>query len=116
MNRPARRYLYFRFVLTYLWAKSQGNLSWAERVETRKVFWATPRGPYLHKSTLLSLARDISGVELPSSLYEGKVFERPAKAREPEEELIFAAKLRKAFLKENWDERSDEEYEASDKE
>ncbi|KAJ9374586.1 hypothetical protein DTO282E5_669 [Paecilomyces variotii] len=72
-NRPSRRYLYFRFIVTYLHAKNTGNTSFTEKVEDRNRFWASP-GPYLRHSTLISLARNISGCDLPPSLLEDTTF------------------------------------------
>jgi hypothetical protein len=58
--------------MTYLNAKRSGSTTWADKVE--KFLWATP-GAYLEESTLLILGRNISGVELPPSLYEGMPFQ-----------------------------------------
>lgn len=66
-NRPARRFLYLRFIITYLHAKVNGNTSFTNSIESRRIFWAS-EGQYLHNSTLCSLARNISGLELPESL------------------------------------------------
>lgn len=52
-----------------------GNTDWTSKVEKKTELWATP-GEYLRKSTLLSLARNISGFELPPSLYSSTTFER----------------------------------------
>ena len=32
-NRPARRFLYFRYIMTYLYYKKLGQLQWVGRVE-----------------------------------------------------------------------------------
>lgn len=66
-NQPARRFLYFRFLVTYIHAKMLGNTAFTSTVESRKEFWASP-GKYLERSTLKSLARNISGLELPPSI------------------------------------------------
>lgn len=42
-------------------------MSFTNSVENRKIFWASG-GEYLHRSTLRSLARNISGLELPEPL------------------------------------------------
>lgn len=42
-------------------------MSFTNSVDNRKIFWASG-GEYLHRSTLRSLARNISGLELPESL------------------------------------------------
>ena len=53
-----------------------GQISFTSSVEGKKDFWASP-GPYLRQSTLTSLARNISGLELPPSItsntFEDKV-------------------------------------------
>ncbi|PKY01790.1 hypothetical protein P168DRAFT_329706 [Aspergillus campestris IBT 28561] len=68
-NRPARRFLYFRFLITYLNAKRANNTAFTSTVESKDQFWASP-GDYLERSTLKSLARNISGLELPPTLLE----------------------------------------------
>lgn len=45
-----------------------------ETVECKEDFWASP-GPYLRKSTLIALARNILGLKLPSALIEDRTFE-----------------------------------------
>ncbi|KAJ5241048.1 uncharacterized protein N7469_002639 [Penicillium citrinum] len=73
-NRPAKRYLYFRFVMTYLHWKKNGILTpFVSNVETVRQFWPTP-GPYLRQSMLCALARNISGVDLPNSLVQDRTF------------------------------------------
>jgi len=114
-NRPARRYLFFRFVIFYLYTKASGNNTVNEKVN-RHDFWPT-MGRYLHRSTLVTLARCVSGTELPPSLLEMNTFE-------PDEELdkrmgqdigmLLGAELREAFIssmeeKEKDDEEEDEE-------
>ncbi|PTU19127.1 hypothetical protein P175DRAFT_0494281 [Aspergillus ochraceoroseus IBT 24754] len=69
-NQPAHRYLFFRFIISYLYAKANGNTMVREKVN-RKDFWPII-GRYLHKSMLVTLARSVSGTELPRSLVEGK--------------------------------------------
>jgi hypothetical protein len=46
-----------------------GQTSFTSSVEGKKDFWASSPGPYLRQSTLTSLARNISGLELPPSIY-----------------------------------------------
>lgn len=58
--------------------------------------WASP-GPYLEKSMLCSLARNISGVELPPPLYEDTTFKSDQPAGSPED-LLLASSLREATL------------------
>ncbi|KAK2762298.1 hypothetical protein FQN54_001308 [Arachnomyces sp. PD_36] len=94
-NRPARRYLYFRFVMSYLNCKRTGNTEWTKKVDSKTVFWASP-GEYLEKSTLLSLGRNISGFELPPPLYEGNTFDAPS-APDNDYEVAMSMKLRDAL-------------------
>jgi hypothetical protein len=68
-NRPAKRYLYFRYLITYLTQKWKGNLSWVGEVETRNHVWASPR-PYLRRSTLQTLAQQAFGEDLPEHLFD----------------------------------------------
>ncbi|KAJ5113262.1 hypothetical protein N7456_001796 [Penicillium angulare] len=72
-NRPARRYLYFRFIVTYIFRKkTDAESDFVQNVET-KGLWATP-GPYLRNSMLNVLSRNISGHELPPPILEGSTF------------------------------------------
>lgn len=48
-----------------------------DKHENETEFWASP-GKYLKRSTLISLARNISGLELPPSVYEDMTFETSA--------------------------------------
>jgi hypothetical protein len=57
--------MYFRFVISYLHAKKADNSEYTERVEGKEHFWASP-GNYLRH---VYLARNISGLELPPSVY-----------------------------------------------
>ena len=41
-NRTAQRYLYFRFLVTYLHAKMMGNKEFTSTVDGRQHFWASP--------------------------------------------------------------------------
>lgn len=63
------------------------------------MFWASP-GPYLRRSTLLTLARNISGVELPPTLIEDQTFEAPDDLSPQQAEdanMLLSAKLRDAI-------------------
>ncbi|KAL5043280.1 hypothetical protein BDW71DRAFT_127650 [Aspergillus fruticulosus] len=66
-HRPAKRSLYFRFLITYVYAGKKGNSAFTSTVESRTKFWQNP-GKYLEYSTLKSLARNISALKLPMSL------------------------------------------------
>lgn len=81
-SRPARRYPYFRFIITYLHAKSAGNKEFTGSVGFQRSFWASG-GQWLNGSTLMSLAQNISGVELPDTIKEDSFFD----ADIPEEEV-----------------------------
>ncbi|KAJ5475290.1 hypothetical protein N7539_008356 [Penicillium diatomitis] len=71
-NRPRRRYLYFRFIMSYLNAKRQNVVNLSVPLETKQ-FWPSPGG-YLHESTLKIMARSVSGCELPPPLISGQTF------------------------------------------
>jgi len=73
-NRPARRYLYLRFLATYMYAKKIEYTRFTEAVETNRDFWPSP-GPYLEKSTLLAVAKT-AGLVLPESILGNTTFER----------------------------------------
>ncbi|KAF7714342.1 Uncharacterized protein PECH_003048 [Penicillium ucsense] len=71
-KRPRRRYLYFRFIMSYLNAKRQNMVNLSVPLETKQ-FWPSPGG-YLHESTLKIMARSVSGCELPPPLISGQTF------------------------------------------
>ena len=62
-TQPARRYLYFRYMLTFqhLWKDSR---EWAQRIMWLKYAWEIP-GPYLRRSMLLNLVTKAGGGDLP---------------------------------------------------
>ncbi|KAL5001971.1 hypothetical protein BDV10DRAFT_159143 [Aspergillus recurvatus] len=70
-NPPARRYLYFRFIIPYLHAIAKGNTVLSEKV-SRKNFWFSVGRYYQCLSSSLAA---FPGNELPPSLSEGKTFE-----------------------------------------
>ena len=81
-------------------ARRLGNTQFTEAVEGKERFWASP-GPYLRKSTLISLARNILGIELPSTLIEDQTFEKPGdlSAQQAEDaNLLLSAQLRDAII------------------
>ncbi|KAJ9208722.1 hypothetical protein C8Q69DRAFT_460581 [Paecilomyces variotii] len=116
-NRPAKRYLYFRFIVTYLYHKRRAsNLEWVAQVEAKGTLWATP-GPYLRKSMLIALARRASDHYAPEAFWNGvfeEVNESPSRSATEEETLSYAlsvqidAKMDSAH-EENMKEGSDEE-------
>lgn len=59
-NRPGRRFVYFRFVITYLKAKARGWCDFTRAVEHQEIEWALP-GKYLEKSALVTLAKYMAG-------------------------------------------------------
>jgi hypothetical protein len=74
VNGSVRFWIYLQnFIISTIYALQNDNAKFLERVENREVFWASP-GSYLRKSTLVSLARNISGLELPPSLYQDTTF------------------------------------------
>ncbi|KAJ5901536.1 hypothetical protein N7495_002064 [Penicillium taxi] len=93
-NRPRRRYLYFRFIVSYLWQKRRQTANamniLAEKTDARK-FWPSG-GAYLQKSTLQTLARCISGCEIPNDLIENQTFDESSDpARDIQAGMVLAA-------------------------
>ncbi|OBT66253.1 hypothetical protein VE03_04344 [Pseudogymnoascus sp. 23342-1-I1] len=68
-NRPARRYLYLRFVMTVLQQQRLGNTELLDYLKERVYLWGLP-GPYLRKSMLLALARRFSDQGLLECFYD----------------------------------------------
>jgi hypothetical protein len=93
-NRPARRYLYFRYIISYLTARKEGNEEWTGDLEIRGTLWASP-GKYLRKSLLRVLAKEVSDTVLPESLTEQTTFEEVVRnsPRSPEEEETLGQSL-----------------------
>ncbi|KAJ9286803.1 hypothetical protein DTO021C3_5535 [Paecilomyces variotii] len=93
-SRPAKRYLYFRFIITYLFHKRRAsNLEWVEEVEAKGTLWATP-GPYLRKSMLVALARRASDHYAPEAFWNGTFEEsKESPGRSAAEEEILAHAL-----------------------
>ncbi|KAK5445268.1 hypothetical protein LTS15_010049 [Exophiala xenobiotica] len=92
-NRPARRFLYFRFIITFLNSRNFGNFDFSNSVEAQRNFWASP-GQYLRKSTLIVLARNISGLRLPTSIYGTTTFEDDTMKQDEQEEANLLLALR----------------------
>lgn len=84
--------------MTYLHAKATGNKPFTDSVESKTTFWASG-GPYLHQSTLKSLARSISGLELPPTI-TASTFEDPAISESDAEMAgeMAAARVREAAV------------------
>ncbi|KAJ5826722.1 hypothetical protein N7447_003485 [Penicillium robsamsonii] len=92
-NRPRRRYLYFRFLISYLHAKRLNLGDITEKVEARK-FWPSG-GEYLNKSTLKTLAQCVSGCELPDEFVTNRTFEGSAdESRNLQAGMILGADIR----------------------
>ncbi|GBF64393.1 hypothetical protein TMEN_7091 [Trichophyton mentagrophytes] len=72
-NRPAKRYLYFRFLMTYLMIKRHGQVNWIREVEAAKHPWSIP-GEYLERTMLPKLARNVADTILPKRFYNGMTF------------------------------------------
>jgi hypothetical protein len=73
-NRPRRRFLYLRFLISYLWSKRESVPGLERKVESNR-FWPSA-GSYLQHSTLQTLARCISGCEIPKDLTTEHTFTR----------------------------------------
>ncbi|KUJ10066.1 uncharacterized protein LY89DRAFT_268856 [Mollisia scopiformis] len=71
-NRPAKRYLYFKFVMTYIRCLEEDDslkLAIMDKLEGKGNMWATA-GKYLRKSTLLILAKSAHDNFLPEIFFE----------------------------------------------
>lgn len=77
-NRPRRRYLYMRFIISYLWCKRNAVPGLDEKVESKR-FWPSA-GTYLERSTLQTLARCISGCQIPKDLTAEHTFDHPSRS------------------------------------
>lgn len=88
--------------MTYLQAKIHGHKGFTDTVEANDEFWASPR-EYLRKSTLLSLARNVSGFELPPSIYSNTTFEDEESSIEAADAgLELAILMRFSLKKKTW--------------
>ena len=76
-NRPARRFLYMRYILAWLHAEDNEWAGFKEKLPPGQV-WASPNKPdgYLRKSILLELGRR-AGDRLPQDLMSAGTFEDP---------------------------------------
>jgi hypothetical protein len=111
-NRPARRYLYLRYVITYLHYQKLGDTARIEAVDAKGFLWATP-GPYLRRTMLLSLARKISDRFLPEAFYETTTFTEAdgcdERTAEQEADLVMALTHKMNDSLHHEDEDGDEE-------
>ncbi|OJD25106.1 hypothetical protein ACJ73_03529 [Blastomyces percursus] len=100
-NRPTTRFLFFLFIMTCLQAKIQGNVEWTEKIETTTAHDLWPlsgSGGYLEKESLLSITRNISGFELPASLYEEFMFDGENPATDPDYNTVLSMRLREVLV------------------
>lgn len=117
-NRPARRYLYFRYVMAHMNAVKEGHANIDKKLPNGRI-WASPNKPdgYLRKSVLQVLAQRIGDQPLPFELVEAGTFEDtdPASGRLVEDEkasieLSYRMKEnRKGNLKDDDDDDDDED-------
>ena len=94
-ERPAKRFLYFRFVMTYLIQKRRDHesVAWASQIPSKGYLWATP-GSYLRKTLLMSLARRVSDRYLPEAFYKIQTFSGLPYAKDrPEDEADMTTSL-----------------------
>ncbi|KAI9789413.1 MAG: hypothetical protein M1816_006073 [Peltula sp. TS41687] len=88
-RRPARRFLYFRYIMTYLICQQLGrSLEWTKKADTKGHMWPTP-GPYLRESMLKMLASKVSHQFLPKELVETTTFKsHPGSPKQDDEETL----------------------------
>ncbi|OQE92517.1 hypothetical protein PENNAL_c0007G01442 [Penicillium nalgiovense] len=97
-HRPRRRYLYFRFIIAYLNAKSRGASDDVVKKIEATHFWPSA-GEYLNRSTLVTLARCVSGSELPKSLVQDKTFDSgDTSTRDADAGTVLGADVRDAII------------------
>lgn len=93
-ERPARRYLYFRYAITYLFWNKKGLLEWTAKTSDDRGRTRVPSGPYLRQSMLLVLARHISHNFLPDPVIGDNTFEEvPESPSRPIEGSLMAVQL-----------------------
>ncbi|KAL3487437.1 hypothetical protein BJX62DRAFT_191668 [Aspergillus germanicus] len=95
-NRPARRFSYFRFIISCLYAKCNGNLAIQTKVDSTN-FWPT-QDRYLNKTTLTTLALCVSGCELPESLVDGQTFKAQNEEESENAGILLSEKVREAWM------------------
>ncbi|KAI4245674.1 MAG: hypothetical protein L6R42_010134 [Xanthoria sp. 1 TBL-2021] len=127
-NRPARRYLYLRYVLTWLAARRKGYPDWQEKLPSGTM-WATPDKPggYLRSSILRVLASKVGDkTPLPEDMMIAGSFDDPDSASKVKDQAAAIAlpllvrdhlegRKAKAAAAED-DEEDDEEEEDDDEE
>ncbi|KAL9598482.1 MAG: hypothetical protein Q9219_004455 [cf. Caloplaca sp. 3 TL-2023] len=120
-NRPARRYLYFRYIMAYMKATKSGYPDREKKLPSGKI-WASPDKPdgYLRRSALQILAKRIGDQPLSSDLIEAGTFDDtdPASGRQVDDmtsaiELSYRMKANAAGkLKDDEDNELDSEDES----
>ncbi|CAG8379831.1 unnamed protein product [Penicillium salamii] len=91
VNRPRRRNLYMTLLISYLWAKRHLVAGLDQKVESKR-FWPSA-GTYLERSTLQTLARCISGCQIPENLTAEHTFEHPTNPERNVPGMAMAADL-----------------------
>lgn len=89
-NRPAKRYLYFRYLITYLHWKKLGSVEFESEVAPKGVMWASP-GNYVRESMLRIFAKKVGDYLFPEAFYEQTTFstvEGGSNRPKEEEELL----------------------------
>ena len=83
--------------MTYLMTQESGSTKWAEKNPKWGTMWCSP-GPYLRKSMLKSLARQVSDYWLPEALYSKTTFddadEEPNRSADQEKVLAMSLGLK----------------------
>ncbi len=76
INRPARRYLYFRYLMTYMHAEKEGYEGFKEKLPPGTI-WASfhKSSGYLRSSVLRSLGRKVGNDDLPQDLVDAGSFQ-----------------------------------------
>ena len=118
-NRPARRYLYLRYVMAYMHAEKAGYPNFKEKIPSGTM-WASPgkKDGYLRKSVLRALAERVGDTTLSTDLLAAGTFDDtiPESGREIEDRkaaIELSARIKekeKGILKdESENENEDEE-------
>jgi hypothetical protein len=114
-NRPAKRYLHFRFIITYLLCKAKGqSTDWVNEMAAKGKMWCTP-SPYLRRSMLQLLSKECGDHVLPEVFYQGQTFDEEGEGSENEKGM--ARELRDGLLlssSQNAEEDDDEDSEDVD--
>jgi hypothetical protein len=123
-NRPAKRYLYFRFIMTYLMCKAKGqSVDWVNEIAARGKMWCTP-GPYLRRSMVQLLARECGDHFLPEVFYKKQTFNEQGLgeqnersiARDMRDRMLLSSVKMDDSDNDSEDEREDTEDEGADSE